>query len=121
MTSRSSHPDDDASLSDIERRQWGELARQIGPSSGIGNPRDYVPAPEAEEDFVPPEPNLPPTPRSIRIAWGVLFVAVVLIVMTAYFDWPWFIGLLCMGGVVWAIFSLLRRLPDEPVNEEPVV
>ncbi|SDZ84688.1 hypothetical protein SAMN02910418_00380 [Bowdeniella nasicola] len=122
MAGRASLPGDDHSLSDDEQRAWDNLTREIGPLTNLGNPRDYqVEDNEDDDAFVPPDPDLPPTPMHVKVPWMVLIIAIGLIVLVGFQGWPWYWGFAAFIGAAWAIITLLRQLPHERGNREPRV
>ncbi|OKL54116.1 hypothetical protein BSZ39_05770 [Bowdeniella nasicola] len=122
MAARGSHPEDDHRLTDNEQRAWDNLTREIGPLANLGNPRDYHVEEDADdESFVPPDPQLPPTPTHVKVPWIVLTLSLIVIVFVGYQNWPWFWGLAAFVAAAWAIVVLLRQLPNERGNREPRV
>ncbi|MDO5700078.1 MAG: hypothetical protein Q4P36_01215 [Bowdeniella nasicola] len=122
MKNRASHPDDGASLSDAERREFAALARDIGPLSGIGNPRDYTPAPDPDDErFVPPDPGPAAISPNVRVPWILLLSGLVLVVLTFVLSWPWYVGVVAVVASAWAVLMLIWRLPDDSGEREPQV
>ena len=122
MAGRVPYPGDDTPLSDDEQRTWDNLTRELGPLTPLANPRDYTVVENPDDDaFVPPNPQLSPTPRRVVIPWLVLALAIVLAIVMrlAGVATPWLIVLLLAAGG--AIVALLRQLPEHRADDAPQV
>ncbi len=93
----------------------------VEPAAPLVGPRDFQPAPEVEEGYVPPEP--PPLPRGdllTALPWVAVVVGPLVLVLAGLF-WrsasPWWLGLAVIsfvGGFV----ALVMRLPLHHDDED---